>query len=242
MLLNPPQLSHTLDDQMKIVDIENLDDKKRLTLAKELTTNITECLPKEVDARAFTLESKIPFKATSLCEVLIHRIAELASIAVDLYEKDKLVSAFVITRAVIETVAMIYWLHEKVAEFLVSKDIQELDEFLTRAMLGSRDGTTNLESYNVLTAVDRADKEFPGFRKSYDHLCEFIHPNWCGALGSYGKIDRERFKLRLGSGVRRPPLTLGLSPLIGGLTIFEHYYNDLADLLYKMNDYLDSGS
>lgn len=227
---------------MKVADIENWDDEKRLSLARELATNITESLPKEVDARAFTLESKLPFKATSLREVLIHRIAELASIAVDLYQRDKLVAAFVITRAVIETVAMIYWLHEKVTEFLSSKDIQKLDEFLMRAMLGSRDGTTSLESYNVLTAVDRVDKAFPDFRQMYDRLCEFTHPNWSGLLGSYGKTDRERFKPRLGSDLRKPPLAFGLAPLIGGLTIFEHYYNDLAELLHKLNDYFDSPS
>jgi len=227
---------------MKVIDIANLNDEKMIALSRKLAENIREGLPKGVNARAFTLESKLSFKVTSLREVLIHRIAELALTAVELYESDKLVSAFVVTRAVIETVAMIYWLHEKVMEFLSSKDIQKLDDFLMRAMLGSRDGTTSLDSYNVLAAVDRVDKEFLDFRKMYDRLCEFTHPNWSGVLGSYGKIDRERFILRLGSDLRRQPIAFGLEPLIGGLTIFEHYYNDLAGLLYKLNDYFDKAS
>jgi hypothetical protein len=76
----------------------------------------------------------------------------------------------------------------------------------------------------------------------YDQLCEFTHPNWSGALGSYGKIDREQFTLKLGSNIRRPPIAFGLAPLIGGLIMFEHYYNDLTDLLYGLNDYFENDS
>lgn len=227
-----------LDDMIKIADVNNWDNEKKLKLARDFALNIPADLPKKIEARAFTLKSKIPFKATCLREVLLHRIAELASVAVELYEKDKLVPAFIITRAVVETASMIFWLNEKISDFFLSKDVKLLDGFLMKAMLGSRDGTTELESYNILTAVDRVNKRFSGFRRMYDRMCEFTHPNWSGSLGSYGKIDKKH-QLNLGANLRRPPIEFGLDPLIWGLGIFEYYYNDLADRLYDLNNYFD---
>ena len=132
---------------------EEIDDDIGLKKAREQVNIISSCLPNRVEAAGLTLKSKLPFKALSLREVLIHRISELAECAMIKYEERKIVPAFVLTRAVIETVALIYWLHKKIAELLESKDIEKLDYFLMKAMLGSKDNTTNIESYNVLTAV-----------------------------------------------------------------------------------------
>jgi len=215
-------------------------EREYLLEARIFATNIFASLPQDVKAAAFTMKSKIPFKVTSLREVLVHRVAELSMVAVDLFECNKLVPAFVITRSVVETVALTCWLHQKVSEFLDSKDVEELDDFLMKAMLGSRNGTTPLESYNVLTAVDHMNKEHKGFRKMFDSLCEFTHPNWSGVLGSYGRIDHERLTLTLGSVNSRAPIMLGLSTFTASLKLFEHYYNDLAELLTKLNDHFES--
>ena len=221
------------------MDVSKLDDAERIALARELAQNIAASLPKELYAGSFTLKSKLPFKATSLREVLIHRVSELGTVAIELYEQAWLVPAFIMTRAVVETVAMVYWLHQKVSGFLDTKDVNALDEFLMKAMLGSRDGTTKLESYSVLTAVDRVEKDFPGVRSMYNTLCEFTHPNWSGALGSYGKIDRENYRLHLGKEHSQPPLAFGLGPLIGSLAIFQDYYNDLGAKLNDLNDFFE---
>lgn len=219
---------------------EKKSEREYLVEARVFATNIFTSLPLTVEAAALTWKSKIPFKAISLREVLIHRVGELSMVAVDLYECNKLVSAFVITRAIVETVAMTYWLSKRVGEFLNSKDVQKLDEFLMRAMHGSRDGTTPLESYNVLTAVDKMDKEYNGFRKMYDWLCEFTHPNWSGALGAYGKINHEKYSLSLGSKNSRVPIMLGLGPFNSSLKLFEHYYNGLTEQLNALNEYFEN--
>ena len=69
-----------------------------------------------------------------------------------------------------------------------------------------------MESYNVLTAVNRLDKEFGGLRQMYDNLCEFTHPNWSGVMGSYSKIDKQEYTLYLGKEHGKPPLAFGLGP------------------------------
>ena len=155
---------------MDAVDLSKLSDAERFALAKQLASDIRDSLPKELYAGSFTLRSKLPFKATSFREVLIHRMSDIADVAIDLYENDRLVPAFIETRAVVETTAMIYWLYQQSCEFVEKSDKDSFDEFLMKGMLGSRDDTTKLESYNVLTAVNRLDKEFNGLRQMYDSV------------------------------------------------------------------------
>ena len=169
---------------MAAIDVSTLSDDERLALAKQLASDIRSSLPKELYAGSFTLKSKIPYKASSFREVLIHRVSDLADVAVELYEANYLVPAFIVTRSVVETSAVIYWLYQKSSEFIEKRDEEAFDEFIMKGMLGSKDGTTKYESYNVLTAVDRLDKEFPGLRDMYNTLCELTHPQLVWRYGS----------------------------------------------------------
>lgn len=225
---------------MAAIDVSILSDAERLALAKQFASNIRGSLPKELYAGSFTLKSKIPYKASSFREVLIHRVSDLADVAVELYEANRLVPAFIVTRSVVETTAVAYWLYQKSSDFIEKRDEEAFDEFLMKGMLGSKDGTTKYESYNVLTAVDRLDKEFPGLRDMYNTLCEFTHPNWSGVMGTYSRVEKEKYLLHLGKEHRQPPLAFGLAPLIGGLSIFQDYYNALAKILTSINEHYEN--
>ena len=222
---------------MSDIDVLKLSDPERLALAKRMASEIRDALPKSIHAGEFTLKSKLPYKASSFREVLIHRASDLADVAIDLYESNRLVPAFVLTRAVIETTAVLFWLHKKAERFVETHDEKAFDEFLMKGLMGSKDGTTNHESHNVLTAVDHLDKEFPGLRDMYNSLCEFTHPNWSGAMGAYSELEKEKYVLHLGKEHRPPALALGLAPLIGALSMFAHYYNELAAVIQSINDH-----
>ena len=221
---------------MDVPDLSKLSDAERLSLAKQMATDLAGSLSKELYAGSFTLNSKLPYKACSFREVLIHRVSDFADVAVELFVAERLVPAFVMARAVVETTAMMYWLHEKANDFLENKDEEAFDEFLMKGMLGSKDGTTTQVSYNVLTAIDRLNKEFDGMSGMYDKLCEFTHPNWSGVMGSYSIIENEKFLLHLGKHHRKPPLAFGLDPLIACLAIFTDYYNSSASVLKEINE------
>ena len=227
---------------MAAIDVSTLSDSERLSLAKEFAANIRACLQKELYAGSFTFKSKLPYKASSFRAVLIHRISDLADVAVDLYASSRLVPAFIVTRSVVETSSVVYWLYQKSLEFLEKQDEEAFDEFLMKGMLGSKDGTTKFESYNVLTAVNYLDKEFSGLRDMYNTLCEFTHPNWSGVMGSYSTIGEGKYLLHLGREHCQPPLAFGLGPLIGALAIFQNYYIALADVLKLINDHYDDGT
>jgi hypothetical protein len=225
---------------MDIKDIRNLGDKERIAVAKQLVSSFKSSLPKELHANAFTLKSKLPYKATSLREVLMHRFTDIANVSIDLFEADMVVPAFIEARAAIETTALLYCLHKGTADFLRSRDADGLNNFLNKGLLGSKDGLTVFEPHHVLKTIDRLDKEFSGLREMYDRLCEFAHPNWSGTMGAYSKLDTETYVLHLGKNLRRPPLTFGLDPLIYSIAIFEHYYNALADDLKAVNEFFDA--
>ena len=220
---------------MNAVDISSLDDSGKLALARQLHSNIASSMLRELYVGTLSTKSKIPFKVYSYREVLMHRTADLADAALEQYESGRLVPAFISTRAVVETVSFVYWLHLKCNKFLKDADETDLDTFLKRGILGSREANAKHEALNVLSAVDRLDKEFAGFRNMYNTLCEFAHPNWSGTLGAYGFVDESRHTLVLGKEHRTPPLAFGLGPLLASLVIFQDYYNALMPLIEQVN-------
>lgn len=226
-------------DQISVPDISSMTDAERLALAAKMATDISSSLPKELYAGSFTLKSKLPYKACSFREVLVHRVSDLSDVAVELFSAKRLVPGFVMSRAVVETTAMMYWLHVKAKEFSEKRDEKAFDEFLMKGMLGSKDGTTEHSSYNVLSAIDRLDKEFSGIRTMYDTLCEFTHPNWSGVMGSYSIVEEQKFLLHLGKHHREPPLAFGLAPLIACLSISIDYYNSTGKILKETSESYD---
>jgi len=42
---------------------------------------------------------------------------------------------------------------------------------------------------NILTVIDKLSKYIPNLRDTYDHLCEYAHPNYDGLTGLYCKWE-----------------------------------------------------
>ncbi|HEX9592287.1 MAG TPA: hypothetical protein VGB12_02890 [bacterium] len=215
---------------------------KHLAEAQDYSDRLNASLPDRIQIAALTLKSKLPFKAVSIRELLIHRMAALASAAVDLFKQKRAIPAVILTRAIVETAAVMLIFHERLGRFLddKSKDISAFDDFLMRCLLGARNNPDMPTPTNILTLVDRVEQRLPGFRGVYDGLCECAHPNWAGTFGAYGQIDKENFELKLGPAERSTAYTVGLAALSGTLLLFEHYYNDSGDLVRKFNDYFES--
>jgi len=195
-------------------------EKKELTEAKQLSMRLSSSLPKKIEAASLSHYSKLPFKAFSLREALIYRIAELSEVAVELFESEKLVSAIIMTRAVYETTSVLYWLYKSLEKVCTKKELGNIDEFFMKSLFGSKNGEMPLESYNILTAIDHTDKVFKGYKNAYNSLSEFAHPNWPGLLGAYSNLNRKKICLELGKDVGNIPISSSLSLLVGALTLF----------------------
>lgn len=115
-----------------------LSDEEALAEAKEFAQRLAASLPDVIPAAGLTHKSKLPFKALSIRELLIHRGSELASAAVENFERRRIVAGVSLTRALIETVAVLFALHKSVARFLDDHDSEVFDSFLMKTLMGSR--------------------------------------------------------------------------------------------------------
>jgi hypothetical protein len=213
-----------------------------LEAAKAKSNGDQGSLPKSIHLGSFTLNSKLPYKATLMREVLCHRFNDFANAAVELYAINRIVPAFVLTRAAMENTAMMYTLFTRTSEFVKTKDIDSFDQFLMKGIFGSRNEFTPLQSNNILTAIDHIDKKFTGTRDMYDILCEFTHPNYAGAMGAYCSIDEDEHITYFGKEHVNLPAENGLIPLLICFDLFTDYYNSLAKQIKIMNDYYEQKS
>ena len=217
----------------------NKKEKKELAKAKQLSRRLSSNLPKKIEAASLSHYSKLPFKAFSLREVLIHRITELSEVTVELFELKKIVPAIIMTRAVFETTAVLYWLYKSIKQVCATKELGNIDEFFMKSLFGSKNEERLIESYNILTAINHTDKDFQGYRNAYNSLSEFAHPNWSGLFGAYSKLTQEKIILELGKEVGNIPLSVALPLLLGALTLFIDYYNEMKTYLLQFNEICD---
>lgn len=213
-----------------------------LEVARAFAKAISESLPSELYVGSLTLNSKLPFKAFEIRELLIHRASDLANGAINIFDEEMIVPAIVLVRSLIETTALLYSLYERTQGFLIRKDVAEYDQFLMSCLVGSRDKEAKYQSINVLNHIDRFERLVPGFRQMYDSLSEYAHPNWAGLKGAYGTTDKEKYVTRFGTRSARSTPGVGVAALAGTLLVFHHYYNALGVELEKVNSHFDGAA
>lgn len=125
----------------------------------------------------------------------VWRIEELARSACDLLDRGDAVAAVVILRALTESVAGLWYLHEALAEPLAADSLNPaaLHQTCQRLLLGRRGPEARAdaapEAINVMSFLDAVEDDMPGFERLYDAMSELYHPNWVGVLGHYGARD-----------------------------------------------------
>jgi hypothetical protein len=189
-------------------------------------------LPRQIDPLAMS-RSKLPFKALLYREALIWRVTELGMAAFENFDANRLAAAILLTRAAVETTAVLWYLCNKITTALKAGSLGDIDDYLMRLSLGSRVWEELPDTINVLTFVDCVNKTVDGFRRQYDSLSEYSHPNYSGTTGLYSKNDTENILIDFGSNVRSTdgPKHIGVINLSVALTMFEHTYNKLADVM-----------
>jgi cation transport protein ChaC len=218
------ELSHSVEEESLESMMREI--RERLEL---LESN----LPRRVDGFGISPHSKIPFKVLLYREVLIWRMAELSRSALEHLENDRLASAITLIRAAVETSAALWYLWTKLDGAVQSRTVGDIDDFLMKLIMGSKTNPDLPQPINVLTFVDRANKDIDGFRQQYDNLSEFAHPNWAGTSLLYSKSDSKNLWTDFGANIRGLESTkqTGAINLSVALMIFERNYNLVADLM-----------
>lgn len=134
---------------------------------------------------------KIPTKLAAVSGSLAWRAHDFATLACDLFDRKRIVPGAVIVRSLMETVALFHMVHKKSRNAVAERSLDTLDNFLIRCMSGNRLANGELDSPNVLTAIQSLEKE-PGcdrYIDFYSSLCEFAHPNALGSFYAYSSFD-----------------------------------------------------
>jgi hypothetical protein len=198
-------------------------------------------LPRFVHAKSFTLKSKNPFKAMVLREALIHRLSSLADGVVSEFDAGRWVSASILVRAIVESTAVLYSLELQVSNALKALKDDALTQFLRDTMVSSRSDPKLPKAINVLTLIDKVDKQFNGFRSGYDDLCEYAHPNWCGVLGSFSELNRETITVSFSTFAHPSATTANISAFMGALTVAQYVYNKCEESISLLSEAFDRG-
>lgn len=194
-------------------------------------------LPKHLDAFALSPDSKLPAKVLRYRESLIWRIAEVGRAAFHEIEKKRLVSGIVLTRAVVETSAALWYLHSKVDDAIKSNDIGDIDLYLVKLNVGIATAPPELTDgefprpVKIGKFLEQVERVIPGFSEHYGVLSEFAHPNWAGTVSIYSKYHPESLTIEFGQNMRGEDQAkgLGVNSLHGALELFEMTYNNLTN-------------
>lgn len=194
-------------------------------------------LPKNLDAFALSPDSKLPAKVLRYRESLIWRITEVGWSAFHEFEENKLVAGIILTRAVVETSAALWYLRSKVDDAIKSNEIGDIDTHLMKLNVGiatvppKPDEGDWPRPVKIGKFLKEVEKEMEGFSDHYGVLSEFAHPNWAGTVSLYSKFHPENLTIEFGQYARGREHTkeLGVSSLHAALGFFEVTYNNLTD-------------
>jgi len=194
-------------------------------------------LPKRLDAFALSPHSKLPAKVLRYRESLIWRIAEVGRAAYSEFERNKLVAGIILTRAVVETSAALWYLRSKVSDAIKSNEIGDIDAYLVKLNVGIATAPPKLEEGDFPRPVKigkflvQVEKVMEGFSDHYGVLSEFAHPNWAGTVSLYSKYHAENLTIEFGQNIRGGDHAkeLGVNSLHAALMFFEATYNNLTD-------------
>ncbi|MFZ2630782.1 MAG: hypothetical protein WA081_06645 [Desulfosalsimonadaceae bacterium] len=106
-------------------------------------------------------------------------------------------------------------------------------------LFGTDEDFIPVERYNIMTAIDHVGKDIENYRKSYNSLSEFVHPNWPGLMGAYGKTDRKTHMLHLGKNIGDIPTLVALPLFAGSLKMAIFVYNEMEKTLIAFNELCD---
>ncbi len=175
-------------------------------------------------------------RAAALRECIFKRIEELTANIFVMCSNNSLVSAMILQRALMETVALFWLFLKKLDVAIKTNKFDNLNDFLTKSLSGARSDIATeefnrTESINILTCLDSMDKVIPGYRECYDFLSEFAHPNSAGICKIYSKPDWNNREIHFGNNREKINIDFVIKNLDISLDWFISEYDRSAELL-----------
>ena len=191
-------------------------------------------LPNEVWVSGIGTLSKGPYLAFCLREALSYRMVEMTRNACAALERNERSVAIVLARCGLENLALMRHLL-RTLDRRDEMTSEALHEVLHKMLVGGRlpgNPTDAPIAFNVITMLDKMDKELPGIRSMYDDLSEVAHPNYGGVHALFAKINPKKFCTTFGPTDRGEPMgQIAGAALASGAELYNLYYDRVGDAL-----------
>ena len=154
-------------------------------------------------SRKYSWRAKHPFKVMSFVNAMTWRMYDMSCAAFTLFKQDKIIPALCLVRACWENMVATYELKELILNCCEKKILDSnADNILMRLLYSNRYDKDSIyvgeEFYeqfkefrakNILTLVQKLEKDYPRVKDIYSEMCEFVHPNGDGVCGSYSYLE-----------------------------------------------------
>lgn len=156
-------------------------------------------------SREYSWRAKHPFKVMSFVNAMTWRMYDMSNAALKLMRQDAIIPSLCLIRACWENMVATYELEEIVKECCDQKAVpSNVDDKLMRILYSNRYDKDNryvggehyelfkeYKAKNILTLVQKIEKDYPEVKDFYSTICEFVHPNGDGVCGSYSQLDED---------------------------------------------------
>lgn len=203
-------------------------------------------LPRQIDVGSLLSRCNIahkwkaPFRCLVAREGLLWRMTDLGEQIICLTDNNHYLGARILLRNALENLGILCYITHKIESVVGGQlDFFEFDDLSKQLIMGSRDGSTAITAVNVLTALGKAERKYPGLLEMYKRLSESAHPNFDGILMGYTATNPKEFETTFQNnwqsifGAQQLPATLLV------YHAFESTYNlDLIAAIEELEEWL----
>ena len=145
----------------------------------------------EMFSREYSWRAKHPFKVMSYVNAMTWRMYDMSCAAIALFKQNKIIPALCLVRACWENLVATYELKELILNCCEKKTLDSnADNILMRLLYSNRYDKDNrymseefyeefkeYRAKNILTLVQKLEKDYPQVKDIYSGMYEFVHPN-----------------------------------------------------------------
>jgi hypothetical protein len=149
-----------------------------------------------------SLVNKPIFELEYFKESVLYRSIELAEASFTLLDGGNYLGAITTVRSLQETSSVMWYINALCQYAVANKELTHFTKQMHRLIVGWKNEDDFPDPPNVLTLIDKVDKTISGYRKYYDILSEYAHPNWHGTMGLFAKTGGIKLKVKFGRYIR----------------------------------------
>lgn len=185
---------------------------------------------------------KSAYRVWMLREAVFWRLNDLMTQSYALHEQGHGLGARILLRGGFESLATLIYLNQLMRQVVDGRlSFREFGNKTATLLLGSRDGSTEHQSINIMTVLEKSDKQYPGIVKLYSILSESAHPNYEGMVVGYSTVDHDEYETHFSNRWMELHADYHLDSMQLCMGTFHHEYNGVwPDLIKKLEEWLET--